>query len=185
MNHATRIAELTAAFNESMARFLGRLQAATAEQLVKAPEGGGWSAAQVVWHVGATNEAFAGLIDGSIPNARPAAEGFTETPWGDIANQVPAKLEAPERFHPPAEVTPADALAKLIASQQRVVDALAGLEESRAGLTCARPSARPSASIRWATGPPPTSPATTARSSACWARRPVRSGGPSGPPTPS
>ncbi|MBP6715809.1 MAG: DinB family protein [Acidobacteria bacterium] len=135
MNHATRIAELTAAFNESMARFLGRLQAATAEQLVKAPEGGGWSAAQVVWHVGATNEAFAGLIDGSIPNARPAAEGFTETPWGDIASQVPAKLEAPERFHPPADVTPADALAKLVASQQRVVDALAGLEESRAGLT--------------------------------------------------
>jgi hypothetical protein len=135
MSHAARIAELTAAFNESMSRFLTRLNGATAEQLEQSPEAGGWSPAQVAWHVGVINEAFAGLIDGSIPNARPAPEGFVETPWNAIASQVPAKLDAPERFHPPADVTAADAIAKVTASQERMVTALAGLDESRAGLT--------------------------------------------------
>lgn len=135
MSHAARIAELTVAFNESMSRFLARLNGAGAAQLEQSPDAGGWSPAQVAWHVGATNEAFAGLIDGSIPTARPAPEGFAEMPWSAIATQVPAKLEAPQRFHPPADVTAADALAKLVASQQRLVSALAGLDESRAGLT--------------------------------------------------
>ena len=135
MTHSARIAELTTSFNESMTRFLSRLDAASSAQLEATPAAGGWTGAQVAWHVGIINEAFAGLIDGSIPNARPAPEGFTETPWSAIAEQVPAKLDAPERFHPPASVTRDDALAKVRASQQRMVDALAGLDESRAGLT--------------------------------------------------
>lgn len=135
MNHTERIAELTAAFNDSMARLLARLDAAPSDQLTQVPATGGWSAAQVAWHVGATNEAFAGLIDGSIPSAKAAPEGFAEMPWSELATTVPAKLEAPARFHPPAEVTKADALSKLRASQQRIVSALAGLDESRAILT--------------------------------------------------
>ncbi len=135
MTHAERISTLTDAFNESMTRFLARLDTATPEQLIATPADGGWSPAQVAWHVGVINEAFAGLIDGSIPNARPAPEGFTETPWSTIAAQVPVKLEAPARFHPPADVTAADALARLRGSQPRMVDALAGLDESRSGLT--------------------------------------------------
>ena len=104
MTHTERIAELTTAFNESMARFLARLDGASIAQLEAAPADGGWTGAQIAWHVGVINEAFAGLIDGSIPNARPAPEGFTETPWRAIAEQVPAKLDAPARFHPPATV---------------------------------------------------------------------------------
>jgi hypothetical protein len=135
MTHGARIADLTTSFNQSMTRFLERLDAAPADEMARMPESGGWSAAQVAWHVGATNEAFAGLIDGSIPSARPAPDGFAETPWSAIAEKVPAKLEAPARFHPPAGVAKADAIAKLRASQQRLVDALAVLDESRAGLT--------------------------------------------------
>ena len=45
------------------------------------------------------------------------------------------KLDAPAQFHPPAGVAAGDALEKLRGSQQRMVDALAGLDESRAGLT--------------------------------------------------
>jgi len=135
MPHTTRIAELTTAFNESMARLLARLDAAPADQLTRVPEPGRWSAAQVAWHVGATNEAFAGLVDGSIPNAKVAPEGFKETPWSAIAKEVPDKLEAPPRFHPPADVTKDDALAKLRASQQRFVAAMHGLDEVRACLT--------------------------------------------------
>lgn len=132
MTHTARIADLTTSFNEAMARFLARLDALSAEQFSRAPEGGGWNCAQIAWHVAATNEAFAGLIDGSIPNARPAPEGFTETPWSTIAKDVPAKLEAPQRFHPPAAVASAEALRKLRASQQQLVTALAGLAEDRA-----------------------------------------------------
>lgn len=135
MTHTARIAELTAAFNDSMARFLARLDAAPSDQLTQAPAAGGWSAAQVAWHVAATNEAFAGLIDGSMPSAKPAPAGFTEMPWSAVASKTPAKLDAPARFQPPADVTKADALSKLRASQQHIVDALAGLEESRGSLT--------------------------------------------------
>lgn len=135
MTHTARIADLTMAFNESMTRFLARLDAASPDQLMRIPASGGWSAAQVAWHVAATNEAFAGLMDGSIPNAKPPADGFTETPWGTIAKRVPEKLVAPARFHPPAEVTTAEALTKLCASQQRIIVALGGLDESRARLT--------------------------------------------------
>lgn len=135
MTHTERIADLTTSFNESMARFLARLDGASAAQLEATPADGGWTGAQVAWHVGVINEAFAGLIDGSIPNARPAPEGFTETPWSAIAAQVPAKLDAPARFHPPATVASAEAVARVRASQQRMVEALAGLDEARAGLT--------------------------------------------------
>lgn len=135
MTHAERITELTAGFNDAMARLLSRLDAASADAMLQTPAAGGWSPAQIAWHVGATNEAFAGLIDGSIPNARQAPEGFTEPSWSSIAAQVPEKLEAPERFHPPAEVTVDDAVTKLLASQTRIVDALAGLDPERAQLT--------------------------------------------------
>lgn len=135
MTHTARIAELSAAFTDSMARFLARLDAATSDQLTQAPADGGWSAVQVAWHVAATNEAFAGLIDGSIPTAKPAPADFAEMPWSAIATEVPAKLDAPARFHPPAHVGKADALSKLRASEQRVIDALAGLGESRANFT--------------------------------------------------
>lgn len=135
MTHSERISELTAGFNESMARFLARLDAASADDLMRKPDDGGWSGAQVAWHVGIINEAFAGLIDGSVPNARTAPEGFTETPWSSIAEKVPVKLEAPERFHPPAVVTKDEAVSKVRASQQRMLDALAGLDPERAKLT--------------------------------------------------
>lgn len=135
MTHTERITELTTAFNDAMARLLARLDAASSDAMSQAPTSGGWSPAQVVWHVGATNEAFAGLIDGSIPNARPAPEGFIEPSWSSIAAQVPEKLEAPERFHPPAVVSADEAIAKLRASQARIVDALASLDPERAQLT--------------------------------------------------
>jgi hypothetical protein len=135
MDHSARIAATSAAFTEAMTRFLARLEAASPEALTKVPESGGWSPAQLAWHVGATNEAFAGLIDGSLPNARPAPEGYAETDWGAIAVQVPDKLEAPARFHPPAGVSAADAIAKLRASANQITNALNTLTEERAALT--------------------------------------------------
>lgn len=132
MTHAERIAELSTAFSDSMARFLKRVEGFSSEALMLKPSEGGWSAAEVAWHVGAINNAFAGLIDGSIPNARPTPEGFVETPWTEIAMRVPAKLDAPPRFHPPADLTAENALGLLRQSQAKMLAALAGLTEDRA-----------------------------------------------------
>jgi hypothetical protein len=133
--HAARIVELQQAFTDAMTRLLARLDGASAAELVQTPAGGGWSPAQVAWHVGAINNAFAGLIDGSIPQAKEPGAEFVETPWRDLAARVPDKLEAPQRFHPPADVSAADAVQLLRASQPRLVDALAGLSETRAAHT--------------------------------------------------
>jgi len=132
MTHAERIAELSNAFTESMDRFLKRVEGLPSEALQAKPREGGWSAAEVSWHVGAINNAFAGLIDGSVPNARPAPEGFVETPWTEIAMRVPVKLEAPAKFHPPADLTAERALTLLRQSKDTMLKALAGLTEERA-----------------------------------------------------
>jgi uncharacterized damage-inducible protein DinB len=132
MTHAERIAELSTAFSESMDRFLKRIEDASSEALKAKPSEGGWSPAEIAWHVGAINNAFAGLIDGSAPGARPAPEAFVETPWTEIALRVPAKLEAPQRFHPPADLTAAQAVEMLRHSKDTMLKALAALTEERA-----------------------------------------------------
>lgn len=135
MTHAARIVDLSASFTGAMTRFMARVEAASAEALEKVPADGSWSAAQIAWHVAATNEALAGLIDGTIPHARPATAEFREAPWSAIADKVPAKLDAPKQFHPPATVTAREVLSRLRASQGKVTTALAGLPEERAGYT--------------------------------------------------
>lgn len=132
MSHTDRIVELSTAFTESMDRFLKRVESAGSEALMLKPSEGGWSAAEISWHVGAINNAFAGLIDGSVPNARPAPEGFVETPWTEIAMRVPVKLEAPPRFHPPADLTAENALDMLRLSKDKMLQALKELTEERA-----------------------------------------------------
>ena len=132
MSHAERIAELSSAFTDSMSRFLKRLEGASPDALMAKPRDGGWCAAEIAWHVGAINNAFAGLIDGSIPKARPVGADFAETPWSDIAARVPDKLDAPPMFHPPADVSAAGALDLLRGSRDRMLSALAGLTEDRA-----------------------------------------------------
>ena len=73
--HAARVADLQTAFDDAMRRLLARVDGASDAELAQAPADGGWSAAQTAWHVAAINQAFAGLIDGSIPQAvAPAAQ---------------------------------------------------------------------------------------------------------------
>jgi hypothetical protein len=132
VSHTERIAELSTNFSDSMTRFLARVERTAPDSLMKKPDDGGWSAAEISWHVGAINNAFAGLIDGSVPNARPAPEGFVETPWTEIAMRVPVKLEAPQRFHPPEDLTAEHALNLLRQSKDTMLKALAGLTEERA-----------------------------------------------------
>ncbi len=131
MSHAERIADLRKRFEEAMSRFSARVESTPSAVADQAPTDGKWSISQMTWHVAAINEAFAGLVDGSIPRVTPAPEGFVETPWSEFVARVPDKLEAPEQFHPPAVVGKDAALAKLKASGARLTSALAGLTPER------------------------------------------------------
>ena len=131
MTHDARIAFIVTSFEEAMSRFASRLSGASSSDAERPRADGGWSAAQIAWHVAAVNEAFAGLIDGSRPMAQPAPDGFVERSWQEIGQSLEPSLQAPARMQPQADVTQADAIAKLEASRQTMVAALRGLPEDR------------------------------------------------------
>lgn len=135
MTHAERVAHTVAAFDAAMERLLARLEAVPEAQANQKPEGGGWSAAGIAWHVAAANDGFAGLVDGSRPLASPPTEDFVETPFADIAALVPERLEAPDAFVPPPDAAMPEALARLRASAARFAAAYRALPEDRARWT--------------------------------------------------
>lgn len=122
-----------------MSRFRARLASADPDAAGRAPEGGGWSAAQVAAHVAAVNGSFASIIDGTFAVAKPPDEGFVERPWPVIGAAMPEKIQAPSRVHPPAAVSRDEALASLDAANARLVAALRGVDADRAGWTMESP----------------------------------------------
>ncbi len=114
-----------------MDRLLARVGGLTDAEASRRATADGWSVAQVMWHVAATNDGFAGIVDGSRPLAVPPADDFVETPFADIQAQVPDRLEAPEVFQPAADVTRAEALVRLQASRERFVAAYRALTPER------------------------------------------------------
>ena len=131
MTHDERIAATAEAFDAAMTRFLTRIEGTADDVAERVPAGGGWSAAGIAWHVAVTNEQFAGLIDGSVPGARPPEPGFEETPFSEITSIVPDQLEAPEKFHPPAGLSRDEALTRARASRDRMVQAIRALPADR------------------------------------------------------
>ena len=131
MTHDERIAAIVAAFEMAMARLIARIESTPDDIAERVPADGGWSAAGIAWHVAVSNEQFAGLIDGSVPGARPPADGFEETPFAEILSIVPDGLKAPPKFHPPAGLTRVDALARARASRDRMLQAIRAIPESR------------------------------------------------------
>jgi hypothetical protein len=131
LTHEERIDATAAAFEAAMARFLARIEGTPDSVAERVPADGGWSAAGIAWHVAVTNEQFAGLVEGTVPGARPPEEGFEETPFPEILSIVPDGLEAPPKFHPPAGVTRADALARARASLDKMSRAIRAIPESR------------------------------------------------------
>jgi uncharacterized damage-inducible protein DinB len=128
--HDERIAATVAAFEAAMDRFVARIEQ-TPDEVAERHPGEGWTVAGITWHVAVTNEAFAGLVDGSIPLAKAPAADFAETPFLEITAQVPDQLEAPEKFHPPDRISKADALARVRASRDRLVNALGAMSAER------------------------------------------------------
>jgi hypothetical protein len=131
LTHEERIAATAAAFEAAMARFLARIEGTPDSVAERVPAEGGWSAAGIAWHVAVTNEQFAGLVEGTVPGARPPEEGFEETPFPEILSIVPDGLEAPPKLHPPAGVTRGDALARARASLDKMSRAIRAMPESR------------------------------------------------------
>ena len=128
--HDARIGDLRARLRETSDRFATRIEAAgaRAEQA-----DGGWTPAQIAVHVAMVNDNLAGVIEGSLPGATPAAEGFQERVWAEVVSQVPARNEAPSRFHPPETVAAGDAVRRFRDSTAHLARAIETLTPDRAG----------------------------------------------------
>jgi DinB family protein len=130
--HSERKDRVRQAYRDAHARFVTRLREADAADVHRAPADGGWSAAQIGWHVAAVDASFAGVLSGEVPAAKPLPEGTAARPWPEIVAAIPAKLEAGKRVQPPADVRREDVLASLAESSARLDAALAALTEERA-----------------------------------------------------
>jgi hypothetical protein len=131
-SHIERVARLSGAFDEAIGRLIARVERAGARRSA-VPADGGWSVAQIAWHVAAVNESFAAIMTEGR-GTDPAASDFVERNWRDIVAAMPPKLEAPRSVRPPDVVDPEDALGRLRDSAVRLRAAIAGLTPERAGM---------------------------------------------------
>lgn len=131
MSHSEKIARVRQAYKEAHARFVKRLSEAAPDAVERTPDGGGWSAAQIGWHVAAVDTSFAGLISGELPGAKELSEGTVAKPWADIASGIPEKLEAGKRVQPPPSVGRDEMLQALSVAEAKLDAALSGLQENR------------------------------------------------------
>ncbi len=128
--HADRIARMRRAYDEAHGRFVARLQRVSTDAAEKVPADGGWSAAQIAWHVAKVDSAFADLISGVLQTP-PLPADFRERPWADLASEIPSKLQASGSVLPPPDVRRDAALASLAASARKVDAALEALTPER------------------------------------------------------
>ena len=129
--HAELIARVRQSYREAHERLVKRLREAPAAAAERAPADGGWSAAQIGWHVAAVDASLAGLISGDRAGAQPLAAGVAERSWSEIVAGMPEKIEAGKRVQPPPDVRRDDVL-KLLAEAAASFDAaLGGLDEVR------------------------------------------------------
>lgn len=130
--HMTRVRQLREAFARANERLVARLRAADADAAERAP-GGGWSAAQIGWHVAAVTNRFAGLIGDEGAGAQPLPDGFRERSWEEVAASIPVRLTAPPSAVPPQAVSRDEAISLLEASGMRMARAFDRLTPERGG----------------------------------------------------
>ena len=131
-SHRQQIEHVRGAYREARARFAERLRGADEQAVHRVPADGGWSAAQIGWHVAAVDASFAAVISGAVPAAKPLPDGTVARPWSAIAGALPDRIEAGKRVQPPADVRREDVLVLLEESARKLDAALAGLSEERA-----------------------------------------------------
>jgi hypothetical protein len=134
MSHQERISAQQAGFTAAVSDLERAVEQLDEAVATRTPDEGGWSAAQIAWHVGETNELLAAVLSGDAPMATPAPEGFTENPA--VFSGVPAKVQTFPQLMPPDGVTRADGLAKLRGSVPPYLGVLQGLAPERAAGFC-------------------------------------------------
>ena len=125
---ADRAATILARFHAAHAALIGKLRELPPETAEHRPSPGGWSAAQIGFHVAATNEWIAGVLDGSTPMAQPAPAGFVER---FDAKAIPAQVKTYPTLEPPGVVSAEVALERLRASGHHLSKAIAALTAER------------------------------------------------------
>jgi hypothetical protein len=130
--HNGRVEALAQAYKEANARFMARLAGASGDEAERPAADGGWSAAQIGWHVARVTDVFADVVEGKRPS-EPVRAGFVERPWTEIVAGIPARLEASRSVSPPAGVTRDDVLSSLSAAEAHLLSALEQLTAERGG----------------------------------------------------
>ena len=132
--HDARVGRLRDAYRESHARFVQRLHSVPEDVAARAPSAGGWSVAQIGWHVAAVDGLFASLVSGERP-VPPLPDTFVERPWADILASLPERIESASAVVPPGEVAFAGVMEGLERSAEELDAALAALTPER-GARC-------------------------------------------------
>ena len=120
--HQNRIHASVSAFLSASERMIAALERLNDAAAAHAPAGGGWTAAQIGYHVATTTDFLTGILTGAIPKAVPAPAGFQEN--ATVFSQLPEKVTTFEALVPPASATRAQAIAKLRESTARTVKAI-------------------------------------------------------------
>lgn len=132
--HVARVRHIRESFAEANERLVARLRRAGHAAAERPPDGGGWSAAQIGWHVAAVTTRFAGLIAGDEPGL-PLPADFAERAWTTIEAGIPGRLRAGASVEPPPLVTRDESVAALEAAAVRLARALDRLTPERATTT--------------------------------------------------
>ena len=122
--HFERLRHIRESFAEANERLVARLRRVEHGAAERGPDGGGWSAAQIGWHVAAVTTRFANLVSGDAAGVQPLPADFVERDWTTIGGTIPARLQAPRSAEPPPRVTRDEAVAALEASGVRLARAL-------------------------------------------------------------
>lgn len=130
--HLNRVRHLREAFAEANERLVARLRGAADADAERTADGG-WSAAQIGWHVAAVTKRFAGLIAGDVPAVKPLPEDYQERPWAELAASMPPRIVASAAVEPPAHVRRADAIAALEGAGMLMARAFDSLTPERGG----------------------------------------------------
>jgi hypothetical protein len=128
--HVERIARMRRSYREAHDRFVSRLSGAPGDLVERVPPDGGWSAAQIGWHVATVDGLFADLVSGARPT-QALPDGFRERGWPEIVATLPAKLDASAGSVPPPDITRDAALSALATASAKLDAALEGLAEDR------------------------------------------------------
>lgn len=128
--HESHLARVRDEFHHAHGRLVARLKSVSPEIGARTPPGGGWSIAQIAWHVAAVDAVFAALLFGERPSQELPAD-FRARPWPEIVGGLPPKLEASGPAVPPPSVTLDEALSSLDLAAVKLDAALSTLTPDR------------------------------------------------------